>query len=195
MALGYGASPVCLPSLYLYLWRRRLPSPCCCHPLRKLRRCSKWIWGPSFPASCTHTCIAWLFCALLTVGDPACVVALWFFLFPTNKDKQNNALVLNWVWDEHGVVGHLKEGHEGSKSTASRSALGLVLCFLYLSLLGSWHRHSGLFKDFLILTLRVLPARGLAGCSGSERKWTPARSTGLLAGGNGRRHNSAAVCS
>lgn len=85
-----------------------------------------------------------------------------------------------------GVLGHLKEGYEGSKSTASRFALRLVLCFLYLSLLGSWHRYSGLFKDFLILTLRVLPARDcLAGCSGSERKWTPARSTGLPAGGNG----------
>lgn len=51
--------------------------------------------GAILPAPCTHTCIAWLFCALLTVGDPACVVALQFPLPSTNKDKQSNALVLN----------------------------------------------------------------------------------------------------
>lgn len=52
-------------------------------------------FGAILPAPCTHTCIAWLFCALLTVGGPACVVAVQFPLLPTNKDKQSNALVLN----------------------------------------------------------------------------------------------------
>lgn len=91
---GLGGFPSVSRSPYPYLWWR-LSSPCCCHTFWTLRRCLQVNFGAVLPAPCTHTCITWLFCALLTVGGPACVVAVRFSLLPTNKDKQSNALVLS----------------------------------------------------------------------------------------------------
>lgn len=84
-------------------------------------------FGAVLPAPCTHTCIAWLFCALLTVGGPACVVAVEFPLLPTNKDKQSNALVLTESGMSTGLrVTSWKDMREASSLPVD---LHWVLCF------------------------------------------------------------------